>query len=386
MTNSKLTYLGSLPKAAGRREPLGWVKKIPLGFTLVVVAPTALAAAYFLVVASPRYVSESRFVVRAPTKQQPSSLGVALSGVGLSTGMPDSFAVHEYLTSRDGLGDINPVLNVRKMYQRPGIDRLSRLPKPFTDGSFETFYKQFNGYISVGYNSSSGISTLRVEAFTPEDAQRINNELLVGGERLVNRMNARATADAVAEAERLVTQNQVRLAEAQGRLTSFRNQERLIDPARTAQAGSELIGELMLQLATLRAERAQVAADAPNSPQLPLLDSRIAAFSRQAEEEKAKIAGNADSLALKISTYERLALDREFAGKLLASAEASLDSAQQDAQRQRLYLDRIVQPNRPDSPTEPKRWLSVLAVLASTLVAYGIGLLLWAGIRESKTD
>lgn len=386
MTNSKLSYLGPLPRLSGPRSLADQLRKVPVGFLLIVVLPTLAAAVYFLLIASPRYVSESQFVVRAPAKQQPSMLGAALSGVGLSSGTSDSFAVHEYLTSRDGLEDINGRLNVRGMYQRPGIDVFSRLPHPFADQSFETFHKEFNGYITVGFSSGSGISTLRVEAFTPEDARRINEALLEGGERLVNRMNERSATDAVTEAQASVVENQARLLHAQNNLTAFRNQERFIDPARTAQAGSQLIGELTVQLATLRAERAQVAADAPNSPQLPFLDSRIRAFAQQIEQEQNKIVGDADSLAPKISTYERLTMEREFADKLLATATSSLDAAQLEARRQRLYLDRIVTPNQPDSPTEPKRWWAILSVLATTLVAYGIGLLAWAGLRESKTD
>lgn len=386
MTDSKLSYLGPVAQSKSVRPAVGLLSKVPVGFLVVVVLPTLIAAVYFLVFASPRYVSEARFVVRSAAKDQPSALGAALSGVGLQAGTADAFAVHEYLTSRDSLKDIDTRLDVRAMYKRPGVDFFSRLPRPFSGASFETFHKQFNGYLTVGYNSASGISTLRVEAFTPQDAQRVNDALLEGGESLINRLNARSVADAVTEAEGRVSVNQRRVAEAQKNLTNFRNQEQFIDPVRSAQAGASLIGELAVQLATLRAERAQVSADAPNSPQLPFLDSRIRAFTQQIAAEQAKIVGDADSLAPKISTYERLSMEREFADKLLASSTAQLDSAQQDARRQRLYLDRIVNPNLPDEATEPKRFLGILAVLASALVAYGLGLLIWAGLRESRTD
>lgn len=385
MTDSKLSYLGPLPQAGGDSASKRTIK-LPIGFLAVVVLPTLVAVIYFLLIASPRYVSEARFVVRTPAKEQPSALGAALSGVGLSAGTSDAFAVHEYLQSRDSLAEIDQKLNLRSMYGRPGIDAFSRLPAPFQDQSFETFHKGFSHYVTVGYNSSNGISTLRVEAFTPRDAQLINSALLEAGERLVNRLNERAATDAVTEARRSVMENEARLLDAQKRLTAFRNEERFIDPARTAQAAGDLIGELTIQLATLKAERAQVAADAPNSPQLPFLDSRIRAFAQQIAAEQSKIVGDADSLAPKISTYERLTLEREFADKLLAQATAALDSAQADVRRQRLYLDRIVSPNLPDASTQPRRLLSILAVLASTLVFYGLAVLVWAGLRESSTD
>ena len=386
MENSKLSYLGPIPRLTPATSRMRWLRRVPVGFLIIVALPTLISFIYFLMIASPRYVSEARFVVRAPAKEQPSNLGVALAGVGLSAQASDSFAVHEYLTSRDSLRDIGAALDLRRMYSRAGVDAFSRLPLPLSDSSFETFHKQFNGYVTVGYNSGSGISTLRVEAFTPEDAQRVNNALLQSAETLVNRLNSRSSAAAVVEARTNLEEAQARLTQAQQNLTSFRNRERFIDPARTAQAGSELIGELAIQVATLRAERAQIAADAPNSPQLPFLDSRIRAFEAQIQQEQRKIVGDADSLAPKLSVYEQLELERTLADKLLASATASLDNAQMEARRQRLYLDRIVAPNLPDEATEPARWRSILSVLASCLLAYGIGWLVWAGIRESRTD
>jgi len=72
MTDSKLNYLGPLPKALTFDRPRsGWLHQLPLPFLIVVGLPTLLAAIYFLVIASPRYVSEARFLVRAPHPSQP---------------------------------------------------------------------------------------------------------------------------------------------------------------------------------------------------------------------------------------------------------------------------------------------------------------------------
>jgi capsule polysaccharide export protein KpsE/RkpR len=142
----------------------------------------------------------------------------------------------------------------------------------------------------------------------------------------------------------------------------------------------------MTTVATLRAERAQIAAEAPQSPQLSSIDNRIAAFERQIEAERAKIAGGATSLASKIGSYEELIAQRELSEKELTQATATLISAEQEARRQKLYLERIVSPNQPDKPTAPNRWIAILTVLVSTLVAYGVGWLIWAGVREHNQD
>ena len=147
--------------------------------------------------------------------------------------------------------------------------------------------------------------------------------LLKGGENLVNRLNVRAANDAVAAAEQAQTEARTRLDAAQQRLIAFRNRERFIDPARTAAEGGKLIGDLMATVASLKADRSQLAAEAPQSPRLPGIDSRIAAFERQIALERAKIAGDAGSLAPQVSAYEDLVQEREFAGEQLTEAAAA---------------------------------------------------------------
>jgi BexC/CtrB/KpsE family polysaccharide export inner-membrane protein len=234
----------------------------------------------------------------------------------------------------------------------------------------------------IGYDSTTGISTLRTEAFNPRDAQAMSKILLEGSERLINRLNERSSTDAVANALRAESQARGKLADAQAALTEFRNREQFIDPTRAAAESGSLIGGLLETVAGLRAERAQVASQAPQSPQLPSIDSRIAAFESQIATERAKIVGASGSLAPKIAVYEDLIQNREFADRELAQATALILTAQQEASRQKLYLDRVVAPNLPDKSTEPRRLIAVLTVLLTSLMVYGVGWLILAGIKE----
>jgi capsular polysaccharide transport system permease protein len=177
---------------------------------------------------------------------------------------------------------------------------------------------------------------------------------------------------------------EARGVQAQAMLTDFRNRERLIDPDRSSVAGLELLGRLETQLATMRAERAGLAASAPDSPQLPVLDKRITAFSAQLEDERSRTAGEADSLAPKVGEYESLTLGRDLAVKTIEAAVANLEAARMDARRKQLYLERVVSPNLPDKAEEPKRWRAVLTVLVASLVAYGTLSLVIAGLREHR--
>jgi len=387
MSQPHLQYLGPLEDAVRGGSKPAFFKLVPWPFVGVVLIPTLIAAVYFLLIASPRFVSEARFVVRSSdTQSMPSSLGVALQGVGVGTSQTDAFAVHEYITSAQSISDLKRSVDLERVLGPASADFLSRYPRFGESRNAEDLQSAFERFVTVGYDSTTGISTLRVEAFSARDAQRLNEALLKGGEALVNRLNERAATDAVADAVRSRDEAQLRVAEAQAELTDFRNKERIVDPARVAAESVQLVGSLMATLAQLEAERQQLASEAPQSPQIPSLDSRIAAYRRQLEVEREKIAGRSSSIAPQIGTYDQLTLHREIADQALGQATANLVSAQQEARRQKLYLERIVSPSIPESSQEPQRLKSILIVLGSCLLAYAVGWLIWAGIREHRQE
>jgi capsular polysaccharide transport system permease protein len=384
MTETQIKYVGP-PKALSGPAKKQWDwRRLPVGFAVVVALPTVLAMIYFLLIASPRYVSEARFVVRSPSVGQPSAMGFALQSVGFSTGMNDSYAVHEYMTSRDSVTELQRRFDLNKLLARPGTDILSRYPRPWEQRSGEALYKALQRMLTIGFDGTTGISTIRVEAFSAQDAHALNVALLDSGEALINRLNDRSATDAVKEAQANLDRAQVEVAASQQALTALRNSAEFIDPRLAATESSSVINGLLVTIAELRAERAQLAAQAPSSPQLPPIDNRIAAYEHQVSEARAKLTGRASSLAPKIGAFEDLTLRREIADRQLAQATTAVLAAEQDARRQKLYLERIVAPSVPDKPTEPRRWISILTIFSTCLLFYGVGWLVWAGVREHK--
>lgn len=386
MSQPTLEYLGPAgARAASGRKRKPW-DGLPLMFIVVVILPTALATIYYLLVATPRYVSEARFVVRSAQSGGPGALNAALQGVGLAAAQVETFAVHEYVTSPASLADLRLTHDLARMYAPRGLDLWSGYPSLGQARTSDGFEKSFKRYVTVGYDSTTGISTLRVQAFDPKDAREIASALLSGGEALVNHLNERSTNDAVNGARSAQARATEKLTEAQARMMAFRDKERFIDPETTLGPAGQILASLMVSAAQLRAERDQVAAEAPQSPQLASLDGRISSLERQIAAEQARLAGGAQSIAPQVGAYERLTFERELASRELATASATLIAAEQSARQQRLYLERIVEPSQPETPSRPRRLFSILAVLTSTLLAYGLGWLIWAGVREHKQD
>ena len=125
-----------------------------------------------------------------------------------------------------------------------------------------------------------------------------------------------------------------------------------------------------------------MAASAPESPQLPILDQQIQAYQNQADNERAKIAGQDTSLAPLIGEYERLTIDRDFAARELTAASSAVESARLEMRRKRLYLERIVPPDLPDSARAPRRFYSIGIVFITCLLLWGTVSLIIAGLRE----
>lgn len=382
--HANIRFLEPLEPARKRRGGLLRCNPTMIAFGVVVVLPTLIAAIYFLLIASPRYISESHFIVRRAGDAAPAALGLALSGVGLSPTATDAFMVHEYIRSRSSVDDLSKANDLQNVFSPKTSDPLSRAVKPWSNGSKESLFKSIQKFFTVGYDSTTGISTIRVEAFTPEHAQSLNNQLLDRGENLINTMNQRSSAQAVAEAEKTVSEATARLQAAQNALTDFRNRQQFVDPESTASGHSEIIGRLMGEVASLEAQKRQIQAETPDNPLLPSINRRLDAYREQMEIERRKVAGDSNSLAPKLGTYEALIFERDLASRTLTAANTAFETARIDSRRQHLFLDRVVAPNLPDKAMAPKRLLSVLTVLASCLLLFSCGYLIWAGMREHR--
>lgn len=357
-------------------------RRAPWLFMALVVLPTAIGAAYLFGMSSPIFVSEARFVVRSASQQAPSGVGALLQGSALSQGANDSFAVHAYMLSRDAAAGLERALSLRQALARPEADILSRFPRPWEGESFEELFEGYKRFVTVLHDSTTGISTLQVQAFRPEDASRIATFLLDGGEEVINRLNDRAGSDTLAQAEEEVDRAQQRVEAVQTELTAFRNKAGMIDPSRTSFAALDIVARLEQDLAQLQAQRLETQVNAPLSPQLGPLDVRIDSLTRRIAVERTKVAGDDGSLAPKIAQYEALTLKRVFADKALDAAITSRERARIEAQQKKLYLERIVPPNKPDEAILPRRWYTLVGVLLGALALYAMALLLIAGFRE----
>lgn len=351
-------------------------------FLLVVVLPTVLAAVYYGAVASDVYTSESRFVVRSPQRQQQGSLGALLMGNSFSRSTDDTYSVNDFMTSRDALRELDQKLKVRAAFEHENIDPVNRFPGWDRDRSFEAFHKYYLDHVSINYDSTSSISVLQVRAFTAADAKNINELLLEMGERLLNNMNQRSRQDLIEAAERDVREAEDRSKAVAAELAAFRSDRAVLDP--TAQGTLQLQGVAKAEeeLASTETQLAELRQVSPNNPQVELLERRVQSLRTVVGQQNARLLGKQGGLASKAPAYDKLTLEKTFAERQLGAALAALDTARSEAARKQLYLERLVEPNLPDTALEPRRVRSVVSVLLVGLVTWCVLSLVVAGVRE----
>ncbi|MCR5891527.1 MULTISPECIES: hypothetical protein [Burkholderia] len=378
-SSSAVTPLRSPQKGLFER-----IKKINPLLAITVVLPTAIATLYFGLIASDIYVSESRFVVRSPQRTaQTSVVGALLQGSGLSGADASTYPVLDYIRSRDALQELNQDKYIEKAYGDRG-DFVSRFHRSLDD-SFEALWKYYgNHVVTVDFDSSASITTLKVRSFTAQDAQNINERLLQYSERLVNQINARAARDAIKFSQDQVNLAATKAKDAAAALAAYRNSKAVFDPDKQSALQLQQIASLQKDQFDAQNLLVQLQSAAPANPQIAPLKTRITTLQKQIEMMTGAVTGRSGSLSDKAASYVRLQLDAEFANKELASAMTSLENARAEAQRQQLYLERIVQPGQPDVAIEPKRLQSIAATLLMGIVAWGILTIFIAGVKEHK--
>jgi capsular polysaccharide transport system permease protein len=361
------------------------VKRINRLFLFIVVLPTALAALYFGLIASPVYVSESSFVVYSPSQPvSTSGLASLLSGLGGSNSTSAAETIRTYVVSWDAMMALQKVYDLKRIYGNSHIDIFNRFGGIFyPHRSFVRLLKYYRNMVTDAPDAANGITKLRVQAFTAKDAHTINAFLLHKSQEIVNELNRTAREKSVYYAKQDVKTAEEKLRQANIALANYRNAHGVFNPSAQSALQLGMVSKLQDQLIQQRTQLDAILAHAPDNPQISVLRSSIQALEGEIKTAKSKVTSpGGQSLASKDTEFERLTVNQLLAEKLLEAAMTSLEQARLTAQKQQLYLETISRPNLPDAPQEPKRVEDILAVLLVSLMLWGVLSILVAGVKE----
>jgi capsular polysaccharide transport system permease protein len=357
-------------------------------FIIFVVVPTFLSMIYYSLIASGVYISESRFVIKsqAHRSSQISTLANFIQTTGLSSSQEQANELMDYIRSRDALADAQQHIDVHAIFSSKNADIFTRFPQFFQADTFENIYKYYGWAVGAHMDNDTGAAVLTVKAHSPKEAQALNEQLLKLSEDLINRLNQRAERRAIAEAETHVATAEKRVRFARIALREYRNNEDLLDPAKQATGVLELSNKLIGEQVALKAQLTLMQRVAPANPSIPALQSRIDAIGRQISMQNGRAVGTSVGIASKLTDYEKFIQEQEFAVQSMNAANAGLEQARVDAQKQQYYLERVVEPNKPDQEQLPHRLTQILTIAGILSCLYFIIWMLVVGIIEHSPE
>lgn len=375
--------LGSIGEGMRRRRSFrDWMREHP--YTCWVLFPTLLAGLYLFLIASPQYLSESRFTVRSqmPRAATASTIGgEVLGSAGFITSPENIAAVKDFLLSYDAIRRVREQIDLLEAYRPSFADPVFRLW--WAQPTAERLRMYYRWMVSADVDATTLITDLRVWSFRPTDSQEISRRLLSLGEELVNEMNFNVREEALRASRNELQRAEERLTNAQTAVTLFRQQSQSLDPGQSSGIAVGTIGQLESDAAKARSDLQTLQAfSRPNNPQLQNLRNRIEALDAQAAEERRRLAAAGTGITEQLASFTRLQSEVELATAQLSAARVSSDRAAGDAQRQQIFLLRVVEPNLAERSLFPLPYWSTLYVFLFLSLLYGLAWLMLAGMRE----
>lgn len=339
----------------------------------LILTLAVLTVAYWLFFASDRYVSEANVIIRKTDSVGAPSfdLGMLVSGVA-SADRANQLLLRDYLLSVDMLKKLDESLNLRTHYSSSEHDLVSRMW--FQNASMEWFHRHYLSRVKVEFDDFSGVLRIQVQAYEPEMAQAITQQLVQEGERYMNVLGHEMAQVQVNFLVTQVDQAQERFQKASQDLLGYQNKAGLLSPQATADSINAIVAALEGQRAQLQTQLASLPKSLDRDhPNILMLRQSLRAVDAQIKEEKLKLATPAGgTLNAYVEEFYRLEMNVQFTQELYKSSLSALEKGRIDATRMLEKVSVLQSATLPEYPMEPRRFYNTLVTLLLALILAGI--------------
>lgn len=371
------------------------LKKYQKPFILIVWLPFFMFAFYQIVMASPRFESQAKIIVREPSGMATLDPGMALmSGFGISAGGNDTELVKAFVYSNNMLQYLEETIHFSAHFNDTQYDTFSRLAK---NASSEDTLKYYLKYVKVEIDENSQVVSVHAQAFEPQFAYQLSQSIVNRAEWYINEIGhnlSKAQLKFVQQEHEIVQQ---RLQKAKSKLLAFQRQYDLLDPEAEGMAMQQITykleGEIANQKANLNALRSSMSNDAPMVMQA---NAQLNSLIQQLEKQRARLtdeiskSGVATDKLDELSVGEIMArfsdfkINLELALQSYTSSQISLEKSRIEAYRQLKYLVVVESPTLPEDASFPNVVYNLALFLTVLLMLFGIGKIVLATIEELR--
>ncbi|MEM7188121.1 MAG: hypothetical protein AAF439_00795 [Pseudomonadota bacterium] len=360
-----------------------------LGFLVLVVLPVGLAAWYLWEHAADRYASRAGFSIRSSESSAPVEIFGAITQLGGGTAAADAQILYDFIQSQQMVEKIRERTRLNLKFARAARDPLFHLPphRPVED-----MVDHWNHMVDVAIDPSTGLISIEVRAFTPDDAQEIAQAILTESIELVNHLSEDARTELVRATATELEGTEQRLRDIRARLRTFRDIEQEVDPTENARVALALVATLEEEQA-----KAQVRLDElsdlldPQAPRIQSLKRRIKTLEEQIADHRLRLGNGGESadgdqraLSDVVGDYEELVVDREFAEQAYTVALAAHQNALAEAHRRHRHLAVHIAPTLSQEPEYPNKPLWMVAVVLLALAIWMVVVLIAGNFRERR--
>jgi capsular polysaccharide transport system permease protein len=371
------------------------VKKYQKPFFLIVWLPFFLFAFYQIIMASPRYESQAKIIVKEPNGMATLDPSMALmSGFGLSSSSTDTELVKAFVHSNDMLNYLEENIHFSEHYSDTRYDIFSRL---VSDASSEDKLSFYLKHVNIVVDEKSQVINISAQAFEPDFAHLLSKSIVGRAEWYINEIGhnlSKAQLKFVQQEHEIVEQ---KLQAAKSQLLAFQRQYDLLDPEAEGLAMQQITykleGEIANQKAELNALRSSMSNDAPLVMQA---NAQLNSLIKQLETQRARLTSQSNnndtasrqsdelSVGVILARYSDFKINLELALQSYTSSQISLEKSRIEAYRQLKYLVVVESPTLPDDSSYPRVIYNLALFLCIMLMIFGIGKIISATVEELR--
>ncbi|WP_133468400.1 lipopolysaccharide biosynthesis protein [Paraglaciecola marina] len=364
-------------------------------FALFVLIPFFLFVFYQLILASPRYESQAKLIVKEPDGMATLDPAMALmSGFGVSATNQDTELVKAFIYSYDMVSYLESNFEISKHYSDSKYDFISRLE---SDASREKLLEYFLSRVLVEVDEKSQVVNIFVQAYDDEFAYLMSKTIVERAEWYINEIGhhlAKQQLEFVKLEHELV---ESRLQTAKTELLAFQRRHNLLDPEAEGIALQQITYQMEGQVAAKRTElNALRNSMSENAPQVVQARSQLESMLQQLEIERSRLTHDKlknqslpdDEVNLSVSQvlakFSDYKINMELALQAYASSQVSLEKSRIEAYRQLKYLVTVESPTLPQDARYPEVFYNISLFLAILLMIFFIGRIILATANELR--
>lgn len=352
----------------------------------LVIAPMAIAVAYFGFLAADRYVSSAQVVVR----QEGNNANAQLPGLSLllngnnPASREETLYLREYITSNDMMQLLENRLHWVEAYRQQRKDIFFRLKE---NASREEILEYYQRMVFARYDETNGLLRVEVQAFTPQMSELMLKTILEASEHFVNEVSHSIAREQMSFATTELAGARKNYSQRKEQLLRFQNDNKVLDGKSSAQGRAEIITALESEYSKQQAIATEMLYKLrPDAPQVKQQKQRVNAIREQLNTEKRLLvsAPEGDQANVVASRYQQLVLDAGIAEETYKTAVSALDNARVEASKKIRTLVTVVSPNTPEMALYPQRIYDLATTLLALLMLFGITRFIIASIEDHR--